>query len=328
MNSPVRGTDAVVDCAGGTIGGAGRFLQELDGYILRHPGAARLIGRSRHLGAGWLLARELAARNRSHRVAINNVSFARAGGCRTVLLRNALHFLSAEERRRMPVGRLVGAEAAVVRQLVRFADRIVVPSSTMADRVTCELPHLAHRITVMPHPVSRAPAAPGPMRNAVLCPVLDAPYKMLHRRLPDLVWAVGELRRERPNSDLELLLTLTGQEAAALGVPVPPWVRLLGRLAPPRLQEVQRQVRVIAYPTVLESFGYPLAEARLARRAVVAPQSDHAVEVAGDALVGYRSHDRVSLREAVRTALDTRLEALLTNPFDPDAYFAALLSSR
>lgn len=327
MSSPAPGTDAVIDCAGGTVGGAGRFLQELDGYILRHPGAARIIGRSRHLGVGWLLARELAAGERSHCVAINNVSFARAGRCRTVLLRNALHFLSAEERRRMPVGRLVRAQAAVVRHLVRFADRIVVPSSTMADRVKWELPHLAHRIAVMPHPVSVAPAA-QPTRNAVLCPVLNAPYKMLHSRLPALVWAVGELRREQANPDLELLLTLTGQEAAALSLPVPAWVRLLGRLSPARLQEVQREARIIAYPTVLESFGYPLAEARLARRPVVAPRSDHAMEVAGDALVGYRSHDLASLVDAVRTALDTRLEPLLTNPFDPDAYFAALLSSR
>jgi len=178
----------------------------------------------------------------------------------------------------------------------------------------------------MPHPVSLPP--PVAQREAlVLCPVLDAPYKMLGQRLTDLTDAMEIVRREEVVGAPRLLLTITEDEALALGLRRPEWVHLLGRLSPSELRAVQQSARVIVYPTTLESFGYPLAEARLARQPVVAPDTSHAREVAGDALVPYSPTDPGSLVVALSEALKRQLPGLVRNPFDPDAYFNRLLST-
>jgi len=308
------------------MGGALRFLQELDGYLGRQPDGICTIGRGRRVSGRWLAEREFRALRCGHTVALNNIAFARAGNVKTVLLRNALHFLSNEERPLVAVGRGVRAQTAVVHRMLRRADRIVVPTTSMAARVTTIQPGVAGRIRVMHHPVSPRPACQR-RASVLLCPVLDAPYKMLGPRLAQVVQVMEDGRGGGSLDGLELLLTLTREEAAALDLRLPSWVCLLGRLTPRELYTAQQSAQVILYPTTLESFGYPLAEARLARQPVIAPYTDHAREVADDALVGYDPSDSASLAGAIGRALELQLGPLTENPFDPDAYFDRLFSA-
>ena len=103
-----------------------------------------------------------------------------------------------------------------------------------------------------------------------------------------------------------------------------PRIRLLGRLPHAQVRELQARSRAIYFPNDLESFGYPLAEARVSGQPVIACDSAQNREIASTALCGYVQGDPDSLRQAVARALTTHI-APDPAPFDPDRYFGWLL---
>ena len=103
-----------------------------------------------------------------------------------------------------------------------------------------------------------------------------------------------------------------------------PQVELVGRLPCSELREMQARSRAIYFPTGLESFGYPLAEARVSGQPVIARDTAQNREIAGPALCGYTPGDPDSLRRAVEAALTADV-APDPEPFDPDRYFGWLL---
>nr|MDT0666608.1 hypothetical protein [Micromonospora sp. DSM 115978] len=133
----------VIDCAGARIGGAKRLLNELDLYLSGRTGQdVRLLGRDRGLSPHWLVRRELAAVGASRVIALNNVSFQAAGRSRVVLARNALQFLSPAEE--AACGQLLPprlrSQTRVARSALRRADRIVVPATSMRERIEAAVP--------------------------------------------------------------------------------------------------------------------------------------------------------------------------------------------
>lgn len=320
----------LVDVAGAAMGGAQRYVNELDRWLLRSKATVQVVGRGRRLGAGWLASREAhALRGRSaHVVATNNVSFCLGGEHRTVLLRNALHFLSPEEAARvLPLlPSRQEKEAGVVRAAMRRADRIVVPTTTMGQRVVAHCPWAEDRLAVLPHPLTplanRRRRRPRSRPPVLLCPVLNAPYKDLGSALRDLQRATA---RDSYFSGLELRVTCEEHELERLGVDQSGRIIPLGRLSSDRMTGELLDADVIFFPMQIESFGYPLAEARVNRIPVVAPATEQAREVAGDALVGCKRGEPESIAAALDAALDLDLAPLGENPFDPDRYFANLL---
>ncbi len=309
-----------MDVAGAHEGGARRWLQELHGYAQRHPDALQVVGLGQSLSPRWMLRRELQLRAETGRVvAANNVSFLAAGAERVVLLRNALHFPHPREERKLsPAGLAeVTAQACVVRFAVRRADLVVVPSSSMLDRVCAHLPRLSSEMRVRPHPVTPRPWTPR-VPGRIVCPVIPNPYKQLHLLLKDLVSAADLVRS--PACPVEILATLTEQEVRAAGLTgsvVP-----LGRLAPDSLDATLGSATAIYYPTALESFGYPLAEARVNGQPVLGLDTPHNREVAGSALVPYGP--------SLRSMADALVQALTAEPapdvgITPDRYFSELL---
>ena len=93
---------------------------------------------------------------------------------------------------------------------------------------------------------------------------------------------------------------------------------MIGRLPHTRLREWRTRSRAIFFPTDLESFGYPLAEARVSGQPVIACDTEQNREIAGRALCGYAPDDPGSLRRAVGLALTVQV---LPDPapFDPTA---------
>jgi hypothetical protein len=310
-----------VDVAGAQMGGAARFASELRGYLARSGRSdVRVIGNARGVDPRWLIEREM-HRPGKRRVAVNNVSFIAPGAERWTLLRNALHFLTTAEAARLdPALRAsVRREAAVVRWCARRADVIVVPCTAMGERVARVIPAARRRMVVRPHPVS-ADSAPQPHRDpAILCPVLFAPYKQMGERLTELMVALAK------SSELAVRVRVTAAPAdVPTGLASDPRMEFLGRIDQHQLAGVRARSTAVYFPTGLESFGYPLAEARVSGQAVIARDTPQNREIAGAALCGYCPGEPESLRSAVTLAL-TKKVTPDPAPFDPDAYFTWML---
>ena len=312
----------VVDAAGAQMGGAARFLVELRGYLERTGREdVEIIGLRRRVRPGWLVRRELSSQARSRRVALNNVGFVTPGGQRWTLLRNLLHFLTAGELARLePAQRAsVRRKAAVVHLAARRSDVIVAPSTAMTERIATVMPELNSRVVLRPHPVSASSVPRVPGDPVILCPVLFAPYKQMPQRLAELLTIVGGLA----DPSVRVQVTANAAEVPA-AIACHPQLELVGRLPHSELREMQARSRAIYFPTDLESFGYPLAEARVSGQPVIARDIALNREIAGPALCSYTLGDPDSLRRAVEVALTAEI-APDPEPFDPDRYFGWLL---
>src|ERR1700722_9724469 len=312
----------MVDIAGAAMGGAARYVTELQNYLARTGRAdVRVIGEGRRVDPTWLVRREIWAPPAARRVAVNNVSFVAPGGSRWAVLRNALHFLTDVEAAALdPALRAsVRRDAAVVRLAARRADVLVVPCNPMADRVGRVLPAARDRIAVRAHPVSGDSIPARPRDPAILCPVLFAPYKRMDERLQELLAALDDcgepLIRVRITANPGDLPDWLSSE---------PRIEFLGRIDHRSLREVWARSRAIYFPTGLESFGYPLAEARVSGQPVIARDTAQNREIAGPALCGYTPGDPDSLRRAIKAALTADI-APDPAPFAPDDYFSWLL---
>lgn len=311
-----------IDIAGAKMGGAARFKAELDRYLERSGrDDVRVIGAAQRVGPAWLLRREMTRSRRGRYVSLNNVSFVTSGSERWTLLRNALHFLTAAELSQLdPTVRAASRrEAAVVRLAARRSDVLVAPSTAMAERISRALPDLRDRIRTRAHPVSADAITELPRASAILCPVLFSAYKRMADRLAELLAAMDEC------GDPSVTLRVTAGRGE---VPAPlaghPKIELLGRLDQDELRRLWAGSRAIYFPTGIESFGYPVAEARASGRPVIARDTPQNREIGGHALCGFTPGDTGSLRAAVKLALATEV-APDPAPFDPDAYFGWLL---
>ena len=312
----------IVDAAGGQVGGAARFRTELHRY-LDQTGRRdiRVVGADRQVGPAWLARREVAFRATGRRISLNNVSFVTPGGQRWTLLRNPLDFLTDQEFADLaPAQRaLTRRRASVIHLAARRSDVLVVPSTAMADRVTRRLPALRRRLVVRHHPVS-ADSIPDLARQpAILCPVLFSPYKGMAPLLAELLAALDDV------ADESVRLRVTAQcselpDALARHRRI----EFVGRISHQALRQLWARSQAIYFPPGIESFGYPLAEARVSGRPVIARDTAQNQEIAGPALRGFTIGDAESLRTAAKRAL-TETVTPDPGPFDPSAYFGWLL---
>ena len=158
-----------------------------------------------------------------------------------------------------------------------------------------------------------------PRDPAILCPILFAPYKRMDDRLSELLAAVNG------SAEPSIRVRVTASPAdlpAALASD--PRLEFVGRIDQNQLRQVWARSQAIYFPTGLEAFGYPLAEARASGRPVIARDTAQNKEIAGPALCGFISGDPESLRHAVTVAL-TKDVGPDPAPFDPDAYFNWIL---
>lgn len=310
----------VIDTAGGQMGGAARFRVEIGDYLRRSPrDDVKVIGGRRHLSPAWLVTREAARGTR--RVALNNVGFLTPGGERWTLLANALHFLDPAEASALDPGLRAQAsrQSAVVHRAARRSDVLIAPSTAMAERITATLPDVGDRVVVRMHPVSASPVARPGDGSLVLCPVLFAPYKHMADRLAEWLDAVDHALCDH----VRMIVTASPSDVPP-ALATSPRLHFIGRVGHDDMLRLWARSRAVYFPTGLESFGCPLAEARVNGLPVIARDTPQNREIAGPALCGYALGDPGSLRHATEAAL-ARQVAPDPVPFDADAYFDWLL---
>lgn len=312
----------IVDAAGGQIGGAARFKVELHRYLARTGrDDVHIIGAERQVDPAWLLRREVARPTSGRRIALNNVSFVSPVGERWALLRNPLDFLTESEKAALDPGQRAANQrrASVVHLAARRADVLVVPSTGMADRVTRTLPVVADRVIMRHHPVS-ADSIPRLTREpGILCPVLFSPFKGMPERIAELLAAIDDVA----DGAVRLRVTANPDEVPE-SLARHPRIDVAGRIDHYALRELWARSKAIYFPTEIESFGYPLAEARVHGQPVIALNTEQNREVAGEALCGFTAGDLESLRCAIERALTVEVLPDPT-PFDPESYFGWLL---
>ena len=146
----------------------------------------------------------------------------------------------------------------MVHLAARRSDVIVAPCTDMAERITRVLPSLRSRVVVRMHPVSADSVPALPRDQAILCPVLFSPYRRMVGRITEWLAAIDK------HGDPSVRLRVTADHAE---VPADlarnPRIELVGRLDLSQLRRLWALSRAIYFPTSVESFGYPLAEARV-----------------------------------------------------------------
>jgi glycosyltransferase involved in cell wall biosynthesis len=315
-------TAVTIDIAGGQRGGAARYGTEVYEYLRRSArDDVKVIGRQRRLTPAWLAVREAVAVRRSRRVALNNVGFFTPGGARWTLVANPLHFLTGAEwdAQEQAVRTAMARQIPVVYRAARRSDVLIAPCTGMAERIKTALPDVADRVVVRMHPVSANPVRPRPDAPRILCPVLFAPHKNMPTRLAEWVAAVDQALDE----SVRMIVTADAGEVPA-SLAASPRLDLVGRLDVDALPDLWAGSNAVFFPSGVESFGYPLAEARVNGLPVIARETPQNREIAGPALCGFTVGDPDSIRRATEAALSMRLEPD-PGPFDPDAYFDWLL---
>ena len=141
----------------------------------------------------------------------------------------------------------------------------------------------------------------------------------LHPRknIPRLIRSIDRLRRAGLD---DVGLVVAGQpgwradevQAAIADVNGTGWVRLTGYVSDPVLEALYNVALVVAYPSLYEGFGLPVAEALAIGAIVVASDSTSIPEVAGDAAVLVDPNDDDALATGIeRAATDGTLRARL-----------------
>jgi hypothetical protein len=306
------------------MGGAARFRAEFDGFLRRSArDDIKVIGMRRNLSPSWLAAREAVAAGGGRRVALNNVGFLTPGGERWTLLRNPLHFLTKAEQDVLDPGlrTMARRQVAIVHRAARRSDVLVAPCAAMAERVTSVLPDVASRVVSRLHPVSANPVPCQPGSSLILCPVLFAPYKHMADRLSEWLAAVDHVMDE----SVRMIVT-AGPEQVPTPLAASTRLHFVGRLDHSELCRLWARSHAVYFPPGLESFGWPLAEARVNGQPVIARDTPQNREIAGPALHGYTVGDPDSLLRATEMALAGQI-APDPGPFDPDRYFDWLLGA-
>ena len=212
-----------------------------------------------------------------------------------------------------------------IRASVRRSGAVLALSGFTRDRIL-------HHYGIAPERVIVAPAGVSGRWRRIDPAVVDdrlAPLALpprfvlavgnLHPRknIPRLVRSVDRLRRAGAD---DIGLVVAGQrswraddvEAAVREVGGEEWVTFTGYVADEVLEALYNRAHVVAYPSLYEGFGLPVAEALAIGAVVVASDSTSIPEVAGNAAVLVDSTDDEALAEGlIRAATDDALRTEL-----------------
>ena len=175
------------------------------------------------------------------------------------------------------------------------------------------------RIRVRHHPITvRYPRRACVGHPYILFPSLPSIHK-------DLVGNLHLLLNAMAVADSRLQVRVTAAAAQLNGLDRNPRIVALGPQTLDEMDHLWAEADAAYAPTEVESFGFPVAEARAVGLPVLAIDNARNREIGGDALIGYNPSKRNSLATAI-AIIAAHNSAPDPTPFDPDAYFKWMIS--
>lgn len=224
----------------------------------------------------------------------------------------------------------VAATRALAHAVMRTARRVVTPSAAMRDMIRACYPALPlEKFRVIPHgfgdaafrghvplPDDAAAQIAGSQGGRLLYVSHAASYKGV-----EILLEASRVLRDDLAFPATTWLTVAREDWPE-GFPryqtfirqhrLEAHVRLLGRIPHGAVHRVYEAAEIFVYPSLCESFGFPLVEAMASGLPVVAADLPLNREMCGDAAVYYPPRDPAALaRTVVRVAGDQRLRTAL-----------------
>jgi len=186
----------------------------------------------------------------------------------------------------------------------RMADVVMTPTQAMLDDLQRFTEVDLHKTLVNPFGVAapagteedaRSRATARRPRDPARIRLLYISLYAEHKNLGTLLRAIPLLNSPHPGKFLLTTTvdpawdgaawTVTHKEDLALArrPEVAPWVRFLGPLNPQQVQELYRESDVFVFPSLAESFGFPMPEAMAHGLPIVAADTPANREICGDA---------------------------------------------
>ena len=197
----------------------------------------------------------------------------------------------------------------LLRAYVRTAAALIVPSQATADAVQRHWPRAVRRCSVVPLGVDPVFRPDGPAEQA--WPerrlVLYTGGFGARKRLGDLISAFEVVARRID----DVVLVMTGSAPPALREqssrsPVGGRIHFTGPCDDARLAGLYRRATVVAYPSSMEGFGFPIVEGFASGTPVVTTAAGSVLEIAQDAAITLAVGDVASLAEAVQSVIENR----------------------
>ena len=266
----------------------------------------------------WGVARVAARERADVLISLLNFGPVRSPVPQMVFQRNPVYFCEYYLRMLGRVGTLeVAAKRALVHAVMRTSRAIVTPSAAMREMIRTFYPGLPlEKFRVIPHGFGRAQFETDAPLAAAIGDVLGASSGV---RLLYVSHAASY-------KGIDVLLEAS-RLLAAEGVPATTWltiavedwpagvleyqafiarhalgdrVKLLGRVPHASVHHVYRAADVFVYPSLCESFGFPLVEAMASGLPIVAADRPLNREMCGEAAVYYPPRDAPALAGEIR----------------------------
>ena len=248
-----------------------------------------------------------------------------------VLERNPVYFCRYHlEALRGGRALVVGATRALAHAVMRGAHRVVTPSAAMREMIRACYPDLPlEKFAVIPHGFGEStfrgetplpPDAEAQVAASRGIRLLYVSHAASYKGV-EIFLEASRMLRDELAAETTTWLTIAPEDWPE-GFPryvefirrhrLEAQVRLLGRVPHAAVSRVYDAADVFVYPSLCESFGFPLVEAMSSGLAIVAADLPLNHEMCGDAAVYYPPHDAPALARAVlRVARDEDLRRAL-----------------
>jgi len=240
-----------------------------------------------------------------------------------VFERNPVYFCRDYLRGQTGVRALtVSATRALAHAVMRAADRIVTPSASMREMIRAFYPRLPlDKFRVVPHgfapddferPSALSPHVAADLASSTGIRLLYVSHAAAYKGIEVLLEA-SRLLRDRSGRAFTTWLTIAREdwpEGMTRYVSfierhgLSEHVRLLGRVPHREIAHLYRAADLFIYPSLCESFGFPLVEAMAVGLPIVAGDLPLNREMCGEAAVYYPAHDPAVLAETIRSLSD------------------------